>query len=276
MNDVTLLVGLAMLAGLLFGSCWNVVIHRLPRMIEAEWAADHAHYQQHLAGHTAEPDQPPPYNLWLPRSHCPHCQTPLRWYELVPLLSWLWLRGRCRHCGQAISRQYPMVELGNALLAGFAVFWFGPGLTALACYLFLAFLLAGCVIDARTQWLPDRITLPLLWLGLLFSNLHGHPLALSLTDAVWGVMLGWGLLWTVATGFAWCTGKDGLGGGDIKLLAALGAWLGPWLLPHLLLLAAGIGLAQALWLRWRHHQDGAFAFGPALAIAGALVFASRL
>lgn len=260
------------LLGLILGSFCNVVIARLPKMIEQEWEYEHA-----VFAHEQDPEQwpvpaEPNLSLSSPRSHCPHCKTTLRWYELIPVLSWAWQRGACRHCGKSIAWTYPLVELSSAALAVAAVIYFGLSLQALAAYVFLMFLLAGTIIDAQTQWLPDKITLPLLWLGLLFTSLGLNPLAVSLSSAVWGCMLGWGLLWSLATGFKVITGKHGMGGGDIKLLAALGAWLGPLALPSVLLAASLLGLTQALWLRWRHGQQGAFAFGPALAIAGAMIF----
>lgn len=267
--DIVILVGLL---GLILGSFCNVVISRLPKMIEQEWEYEHA-----VFAHEKDPEQwplqpEPNLSLSSPRSHCPHCKTTLRWYELIPVLSWAWQRGACRHCGKPIAWLYPLVELTSALLAVAAVLYFGLSAYALAAYVFMMFLLAGTIIDAQTQWLPDRITLPLLWLGLLFASLNLNPLGISLSAAVWGTMLGWGLLWTLATGFKVIAGKHGMGGGDIKLLAALGAWLGPLALPSVLLAASLLGLSQALWLRWRHQQQGAFAFGPALAIAGAMIF----
>lgn len=267
---------LAGLFGLILGSFWNVVISRLPKMIDQEWQYEHALY-----AHEQDPEQwplpeAPTLSLSRPRSHCPQCKTTLHWQQLIPVLSWLWQRGKCSHCHQKISLQYPLVELANAALAIAVVWHFGITVEALAAYLFIAFLLAGTIIDAQTQWLPDNITLPLLWLGLLFASLSITPTGISLTAAVWGCILGWSLLWSLAAGFKLFTGKHGMGGGDIKLLAALGAWLGPLALPTLLLAASVLGLIQALWLRWRHDQQGAFAFGPALACAGAIAFVLAL
>lgn len=244
-------------AGLAIGSFCNVVIHRLPLMLDAEHEAPH---------------QKPALSLSLPRSHCPHCQTPLRTRDLVPVLSWLLLRGRCHHCQAAISARYPLIELIVTALA----FWCALRLDfthgALAAFSFLTLLLCVTVIDWRTQWLPDRLTLSLLWLGLLASSLTMNPAGTSLQDAVWGAAAGYLSLRLVNDTFHLITKRHGMGGGDMKLLAALGAWLGWQLLPLLIILSSSIGLLIALWFRWREGRDGEFPFGPALALAGACLF----
>lgn len=273
--DATLLA-LAGLFGLIIGSFCNVVIYRLPRIIEQEWQDELHQYQQELAGGEATPAAT--YyrlSLSLPRSHCPHCQTPLRLRDLIPVLSWLALRGRCHHCHGHISWRYPLVELISAALAILLVWHFGLGVLAVASYGLLITLLVATLVDWDSQWLPDRLTLPLLWAGLLLASLDLNPTGISLQEAVWGTMAGYLSLWLVANGFLLITGKDGLGGGDTKLLAALGAWLGGLMLPSLVLVASLIGLLIAFWFRWARGQAGTFPFGPALAISGALLFCQQ-
>lgn len=270
------LLALAGLFGLIIGSFCNVVIHRLPRIIEQEWQDELHQYQQEQAG--SEPTPAATYyrlSLSLPRSHCPHCQTPLRLRDLVPVLSWLGLRGRCHHCHGPISWRYPLVELASAGLAVLAAWHFGATILAVASYGLLITLLVAALIDWDSQWLPDRLTLPLLWTGLLLASLDSIPTGISLHEAVWGTMAGYLSLWLVATGFRLVTGKDGLGGGDTKLLAALGAWLGGLMLPSLILVASLVGLLIAFWFRWARGQDGTFPFGPALAASGALLFCQQ-
>ncbi len=270
---------LAGLLGLVIGSFCNVVIHRLPRIIEQEWQDELHLYQQEQAGNEEATPATTYHHLSLshPRSHCPHCQTPLRYRDLVPVLSWLALRGRCHHCHGRIRLRYPLVELISAILAVASVRYFGTDnlSLAVASYGLLVTLLVATLVDWDSQWLPDRLTLPLLWAGLLIASLDISPLDISLHNAVWGAMAGYLSFWLVATGFRIFTGRDGLGGGDSKLLAALGAWLGGLLLPTLVLLAALIGLGIAVWFRWARGQHGTFPFGPALAASGALLFCQQ-
>lgn len=247
----------ALPAGLAIGSFCNVVIHRLPLMLDAEHET---------------PEAEPALSLSLPRSHCPHCQTPLRLRDLVPVLSWLLLRGRCHHCQAPISARYPLIELIVAALAFWCALRLGIGGSAVAAFGFLTLLLCATVIDWHTQWLPDRLTLPLLWLGLLAGSLGLNPVGTSLQDAVWGAAVGYLSLRLINDSFHLLTGRHGMGGGDMKLLAALGAWLGWQVLPLLVLLSCAIGLLIALWFRWREGRDGEFPFGPALALAGAGLF----
>ena len=277
---VTTLLLLAALAGLVIGSFCNVVIHRLPLMMTRDWAEECAHYLREQAGADAAPETATPaaprLSLSHPRSHCPHCHTPLRWHQLVPLLSWVLQRGRCGHCRAPVSLRYPLVELAVALLAVSQVALLGASATALAGFSLLTLLLVAGIIDWNSQWLPDRLTLLLLWLGIIAASLGAQPLQLGLQGAVWGAICGWLFLAVIAGVFKRVTGKDGLGGGDSKLLAALGAWLGPLWLPQLLLVAALLGLLTALWQRLRHRQGGAFPFGPALALSGALIYWQQL
>jgi len=252
------------LFGLLIGSFLNVVIHRLPRMMQRE--ADN-----YLAQETRQalPHQHP-YNLLTPRSACPSCGTPVAAIHNVPVLSYLMLRGRCAHCKAPISARYPAVELLSAVLSAVTISQFGLGAHGLAALALVYFLIALSVIDARTQLLPDSLTLPLLWLGLLV-NLWG--LFAPLHEAVLGAMLGYLSLWLIYWLFRLATGKEGMGYGDFKLMAALGAWLGWQSLPLILLLASALGAIGgiALILLKKHRADQALPFGPYLALAGLLM-----
>lgn len=250
------------LFGLAIGSFLNVVIHRLPRMLEAQWAAE-------AREHTGQaPVDEAPYNLAVPRSHCPHCQTPLSWRDNIPALSYLWLRGRCRQCQAPIGWRYLAVELLSSAMLIWCVAAHGVSASALAWAGFGCALLALAAIDADTTLLPDAITQPLVWAGLLAAalRLSGQ----SLTDALWGAVAGYLFLWSVYWMFKLFTGKEGMGQGDFKLLAALGAWLGWPALVSLVLIASLTGVAGGLLLRARGQigEDGYIPFGPFLAFAG--------
>ncbi len=249
--------GMTGLLGLVVGSFVNVLIVRLPRMIEREYEAGL--------------DDAPAYNLATPASHCPVCQTPLSWRDKWPVLSFVGLRGRCRHCGVAISWQYPAVELLTALWFVAMVGVYGPGVTAGCWAVWGAALLALACIDARTCYLPDAITQPLCWAGLLAASLGW--IGVDLSSAVWGAVAGYLMLWSVALAFKWLRGMDGMGAGDFKLLAALGAWLGWQSLSVLVLVACVLGIAQGL-LRPRAEREAQphFPFGPSLCLAGVLVW----
>ena len=266
-----LFAGLVFLFSLLVGSFLNVVIHRLPKMMEAEW---HAQWAE-LRGEPM-PD-PPRYNLWLPRSACIKCGHQITALENIPLLSWLWLRGRCSACGTPISARYPLVELLTALLSAAAAWKWGVSMQTLGAMFLVWTLVALAFIDLDTTLLPDSLTLPLLWLGLLF-NLGGQ--FASLQDAVIGAIAGYGVLWSVYWLFKLATGKEGMGYGDFKLLAAIGAWLGWQMLPVTLLLSsvvgAGIGIAMIALVK--HDRRVPIPFGPYLAGGGlvALFFGADL
>ncbi|RPG33788.1 MAG: prepilin peptidase [Gammaproteobacteria bacterium TMED92] len=255
------------------GSFINVVAHRLPIMLRHQWSTEHQ--QAHELGKTAIYRDP--FNLATPRSHCPKCGTQIRVLDNVPLLSWLWLGGRCRQCREPISLRYPMVEL-CALLLGFAVVGVYGYSAHSAFYCGLAWaLLALLLIDYDTGLLPDPITQPLLWAGLI-TNLV-FPL-IPLSDAVLGAIFGYTSLWLVFWSFKLLTGKEGMGYGDFKLLAALGAWLGWQALPQILMIAAVSGLLYAL-IRvalGKQSFSNAIPFGPFLAFAGwfGLLFHDRL
>jgi leader peptidase (prepilin peptidase)/N-methyltransferase len=261
--EPTFALAAAAVVGLCIGSFLNVVIHRLPRMLERGWRAQCAE----LAGQT--PAEEPAYNLVVPRSACPACGHRISALENVPVVSWLALRGRCKGCGAAISARYPIVELLGAALAMLAVWQFGPTAKAAAACGFLWTLLALTFIDADTQLLPDDLTLPLLWAGL-FVNLYG--LFVPLAEAVVGAIAGYLTLWVVYWLFKLVRGKEGMGYGDFKLLAALGAWLGWKALPAIVLLSSVAGAAIGIALMVVHRRDGGtpLPFGPYLAIAGAL------
>jgi len=269
--EPALFTGLVFLLGLMVGSFLNVVIHRLPKMMEADWHAQCAE----LRGETV-PDTPR-YNLWLPCSACPQCGHVITALENIPLLSWLWLRGRCSACGSAISVRYPLVELLVALLSAAAAWKWGVSLQAAGALLLIWTLVALAFIDLDTTLLPDSLTLPLVWLGLLF-NFGGH--FASLQDAVIGAMAGYLVLWSVYWLFKLATGKEGMGFGDFKLLAAIGAWLGWQLLPVTLLLSSVVGAAVgiAMIVLVKHDRRVPIPFGPYLAGGGlvALFFGADL
>lgn len=254
--------GCAALLGLCVGSFLNVVIHRLPKMMERQWKAECAE----LAG--TEPAVPAErYNLVVPRSACPHCGHRITALENIPLLSWVMLRGKCSACGAAISKRYPAVELLTGLLSGYVAWRFGFGLAGCGALLFTWAMIALTFIDIDTFFLPDSITLPLLWLGLLL-NLGATYAALP--AAVIGAAAGYLSLWSVYWAFKWATGKEGMGYGDFKLLSAIGAWLGWAQLPLVILLSSLAGAAIGITMIVFAGRDRArpMPFGPYLAIAG--------
>jgi leader peptidase (prepilin peptidase)/N-methyltransferase len=255
------------LLGLVVGSFLNVVIHRMPRMMEIEWRAQCAE----LEG--KEPPAEGRYNLLVPRSHCPACQAPVRARDNVPVLSWLLLRGRCAACGARISARYPLVEALTAVLSAAVAWKFGFGWAAGLGLVFTWMLIALTFIDADTTLLPDDLTLPLLWLGLL-ANLLGIFAPVTLQDAVMGAMAGYLVLWSIYWAFKLLTGKEGMGYGDFKLLAALGAWMGWKALLPIVLLSSVVGavVGVALIVLARRGREVPIPFGPYLATAGLIVF----
>jgi leader peptidase (prepilin peptidase)/N-methyltransferase len=263
--DSPAIIAFAALLGLIVGSFLNVVIHRLPIMMEREWAAQCADFLGASAGADAQPATP--FNLSRPRSHCPKCRHTITPLENIPVLSWLWLRGRCRACGTSIGIRYPLVELTTGALFAVATLYFGLTLAGVGALIFITALIALTGIDYDTQLLPDDITLPLLWLGLLF-NLIGTYTALS--SAVIGAVAGYLSLWAVYWSFKLITGKEGMGYGDFKLLAALGAWLGWQMLPVTILLSSLMGAAVGIGLIVfaKHGRQEPIPFGPYLAAAG--------
>jgi len=250
-----------LLLGLLIGSFLNVVIHRLPIMLERSWQQQCAE----LRGETSNAH--PPYNLMVPASACPHCNHPISPWENIPVISFLLLRGKCRGCGASISPRYPIIEAITGILSAFAAWHFGFGPAAFGALLLIWALLALTAIDFDTQLLPDDITLPLLWLGLLF-NLFG--VFSNLADAVIGAMAGYLALWCVYWLFKLTTGKEGMGYGDFKLLAALGAWMGWQLLPLVILLSSLVGAIVGIILivPLKHGRNIPIPFGSYLAGGG--------
>lgn len=254
----------AALFGLLVGSFLNVVIHRIPKMMQRE--SDN--YVAQESG--KEPPHTDRYNLMVPRSACPCCGHQITAMENIPVISWLALRGKCRNCKAPISARYPAVELLTGVLAGVLVWTFGSGLAGLATLLFLFLLVAMTFIDIDTQLLPDDLTYPLLWAGLLL-NINGTFVPLQ--DAVIGAAAGYLVLWAVYWLFKLVTGKEGMGYGDFKLLAALGAWLGWQMLLPIILGAAGVGALLGITMIVTGQRDKGIpmAFGPYLAAAGWLM-----
>jgi leader peptidase (prepilin peptidase)/N-methyltransferase len=257
-----LLLALAVgVLGLVVGSFLNVVIHRLPLMMQAEWRADCAE----LEGR--EPPAEPRLNLLTPRSRCPACGTPIPALQNIPLASWIALGGKCAACRAPIPMRYPVVELLTALVSALLAWRFGWGVALAAALVFAWALLAASFIDIDTTYLPDRITLPLLWFGLLM-NVAGT--FTDLRSAVVGAAAGYLVLWAVYWGFKLLTGKEGMGYGDFKLLAALGAWAGWQVLPLVVLVSAtagALGGLAAMALSGK-GRDMRIPFGPYLAVGG--------
>lgn len=260
------LILVCVLFGLLVGSFLNVVIHRIPKMMEATWRQEARELLDQPA--TKGEEEPRIFNLVTPGSHCPHCNHRIRWYENVPVVSWALLKGRCSGCKAPISKRYPIIELLTGLVAGLCAWRFGydPWLIFMLYGSFT--LLALAVIDLDTTLLPDDLTYPLLWAGLLASVLGVSPV--SLPDAVIGAMAGYLALWSLYWVFKLLTGKEGMGYGDFKLLAALGAWLGWQYLPVVVLLSSVVGLvfAVSMMASGSVKRDQGIPFGPYLAIAG--------
>ncbi len=252
---------IAAVLGLAIGSFLNVVIHRLPKMMERDWQTQCAE----LRGEA--PAQHPRYNLASPRSACPACGHAITALENVPVVSYLWLRGKCSACGARIGARYPVVEALTAVLTGYAASRFGFGWQAFGAMLFVWCMIALTFIDVDTQLLPDAITLPLLWAGLLL-NLRGTYV--ELPAAVIGAAAGYLVLWSVYWAFKLATGKEGMGFGDFKLLGAIGAWLGWKMLPLVILASSLVGavVGIALMVLARHGRDVPIPFGPYLAGAG--------
>jgi leader peptidase (prepilin peptidase) / N-methyltransferase len=256
---------LAAILGLLFGSFGNVVIHRIPKMLEREWAQQCAE----LRGEIVAAEASPRYNLMVPGSACPTCGHQITALENIPIVSWLVLRGRCSGCKASISARYPLVELASGLLFLGASYKFGlTGTAVAACgYLFALLVLSG--IDLDTQLLPDQITVPLAWAGLIVNS---FGLFTDWRSALWGAVVGYLALWAVYWMFKLVTGKEGMGYGDFKLLAAIGAWLGWQHLPAVILIASVVGavVGVALMFSGKLGKGMPMPFGPFLAAAGVI------
>jgi leader peptidase (prepilin peptidase)/N-methyltransferase len=267
-------VVLAGVVGLLVGSFLNVVIHRLPIMLDRQWREQ---CRELYAQGQPEAPSTEPYNLVVPRSACPSCRAPITAWQNIPVLSWLWLRGKCASCKAPIRARYPLIELLCALLSAAVAWRFGFGWTAGAALAITWTLIALTGIDLDTQLLPDALTLPLLWAGLLASLAAGSTAAgqaaslpVSPADALAGAAAGYLSLWSVYHLFRICTGKEGMGYGDFKLLAALGAWMGWRMLLPIILASAltGAVVGIALIASKRHERSVPMPFGPFLAAAG--------
>ncbi len=262
------LIGSVFLLSLLIGSFLNVVIHRLPIMMEREWR------QQAEELLAAEPSgtraEAITYNLLVPRSACPHCGAQITALQNIPVISWLLLRGKCAQCTAHISARYPLVELATATLSAVVAWQLGCTWQLAAALLMTWTLVALCMIDFDHQLLPDDMTLPLLWTGLLFSLFEGRILSVTPQDAIIGALAGYLSLWLVFHAFKAATGKEGMGYGDFKLLAALGAWLGWQMLPLIILLSACVGavVGISLVLALGRDRNIPIPFGPYLAAAG--------
>ena len=251
------------LFGLMVGSFLNVVIYRLPKMLERGWRRDCAE----LRGESLE--ALPPYNIVVPRSACPHCGVRIGALENIPLVSYAVLRGRCSRCGMSISARYPAVELLTAVLSACIAWRFGFGFTACAALVFTWALIALAFIDIDTQLLPDAITSPLLWCGLLANIGEGFT---DIQSAVVGAIMGYLSLWLVYHGYRLIARREGMGHGDFKLLAVIGAWLGWQMLPLVILFSsvAGVIVGTALVLVARHGYRVPIPFGPFL-VSGAMI-----
>lgn len=265
-SSPTFLIIFVLLIGLMVGSFLNVVIHRLPIMMERGWKQE---YQSYF--HPEQAEVLTPYNLVKPDSECPKCGHKIRAWENIPLLSWLLLGGKCSQCKTPISARYPLVELLTGLLSGWMAWHLGFGWPLLAALVFTWLLVAMTFIDLDKMLLPDQLTLALLWVGLLAST---QSLFVSPVDAIIGAIAGYLSLWSVYWGFKLLTGKEGMGYGDFKLLAALGAWLGWQYLPMVILASSLVGaIIGVLMLSIQGKDKGqAIPFGPYLAIAGWLTF----
>lgn len=263
-NPVALYLTIGILS-LCVGSFLNVVIYRTPKMMEQEW-----HQECQMLLH---PEQPiideSKLSLSKPASTCPKCKTPIHWYQNIPVVSWLVLRGKCGACQNPISMRYPLIELLTAICSVTVVAVYGPTLQMLFGLVLTWVLIALTFIDFDTQLLPDRYTLTLAALGL---GVNSYAIYTSATSAIWGYLIGFLCLWIVYYLFKVVTGKEGMGYGDFKLLAALGAWMGPFLLPLIVLLSSLVGAIIGIILLKIKKENQPFAFGPYIAIAGWIAF----
>lgn len=272
-ENMTIALLVFALIGLCVGSFLNVVIHRIPLMMHAAWRQECSQFMaaqadidpEHSAHLTALVANDEPTTLSLPASRCPHCAHKIRWYENIPLISWLMLRGRCSACHAAIGIRYPLTELITALLSALVIYHFGVTAQGGAALILVWTLIALTGIDFDTQLLPDRLTYPLAGLGLAVNS---QGWFVSPTESIWGLLLGFLSLWVVVQLFYLITKKYGMGQGDFKLLAVLGAWLGALMLPLIILLSSLLGSIIGIILMKKQGESRPFAFGPYIAIAG--------
>ncbi|HCS63941.1 MAG TPA: prepilin peptidase [Cellvibrio sp.] len=270
------LLGLActLVLGLLVGSFLNVVIYRLPKMMERDWQ-DQCHdfltNDANIATLPAKDSTQEPFNLMVPVSRCPHCGHKIKPWENIPIISYLFLRGKCSNCNTNISMRYPIIELVTGLLSVAVIYYIGVNWSGLAALIFTWSLIALTMIDIDTYLLPDDITLPLLWLGLIANSVNAFT---DLPSALWGAIAGYLALWSVYKLFKLVTGKEGMGYGDFKLLAALGAWMGWQMLPQIILLSSLVGAVIGISMIVIRGRDKniPIPFGPYLAIAGWIAF----
>ncbi|ABE73851.1 prepilin peptidase [Psychrobacter cryohalolentis] len=271
------------LLGLCVGSFLNVVIHRTPLIMVSAWRKECSQFMYEQADMPREHTMPlvnivatdTPITLSKPASRCPHCAHKIKWYENIPLISWIVLRGRCSECKAAIGLRYPIVELVTALLSALVIYHFGVNMVGLSALVLVWTLIALTGIDFDTQLLPDRLTFPLAGLGLAVNS---QGWFVPPTQSIWGLLLGFLSLWIVVKIFYLITKKHGMGQGDFKLLAVLGAWLGPMMLPLIILLSSLLGSIVGLILMKKQGESKPFAFGPYIAIAGivALLYGSDI
>lgn len=259
--------------GLCVGSFLNVVIHRIPLMMVYGWRQECSEFmlqqadmpRQHTTPLVTVVADDTPITLSRPASRCPRCEHKIRWYENIPIISWVLLRGRCSNCKASIGLRYPIVELVTALLSVIVIYQFGVSVAGLSALILVWTLIALTGIDFDTQLLPDRLTFPLAGLGLAVNS---QSWFVSPTQSIWGLLFGFLSLWIVVKVFYLITKKHGMGQGDFKLLAVLGAWLGPFMLPLIILLSSLIGSIVGLILMKKQGESRPFAFGPYIAIAG--------
>ena len=270
------LLGLActLVLGLLVGSFLNVVIYRLPKMMEHDWQAQCRDFLINDGNITSLPAQDlkqEPFNLMVPVSRCPHCGHKIRPWENIPIISYLFLRGKCSSCKAGISARYPIIELVSGLLSVAVIYYVGINWSGLAALVFTWSLIALTMIDVDAYLLPDDITLPLLWLGLIANSFGAFT---DLPSALWGAIAGYLVLWSVYKLFKLVTGKEGMGYGDFKLLSALGAWMGWQMLPQIILLSSLVGAVIGISMIVIRGRDKniPIPFGPYLAIAGWIAF----
>ncbi|WP_350657167.1 prepilin peptidase [Psychrobacter sp. S1-30-MNA-CIBAN-0213] len=282
-SNMTLALIVFAILGLCVGSFLNVVIHRIPLMMVYSWRQECSQFMsqqidmphEHTKALMDVTAKDTPITLSRPASRCPHCAHKIKWYENIPLISWLVLRGRCSACDAAIGTRYPIVELVTALLSALVIYQFGVTATGLSALVLVWTLIALTGIDFDTQLLPDRLTFPLAGLGLAVNS---QSWFVSPTQSIWGLLLGFLSLWIVVKVFYLITKKHGMGQGDFKLLAVLGAWLGPMMLPLIILLSSLLGSIVGIILMKRHGESQPFAFGPYIAVAGivALLYGSDI
>lgn len=282
-DNTTLALVVFAILGLCVGSFLNVVIHRIPLMMVYSWRQECSQFMvqqpdmpaEHTTPLVAITEQDTPITLSRPASRCPHCAHKIKWYENIPLISWLLLKGRCSSCKAAIGVRYPLVELITALLSALVIYQFGVSAAGVSALVLVWTLIALTGIDFDTQLLPDRLTFPLAGLGLAVNS---QSWFVSPIQAIWGLLLGFLSLWIVVKVFYLITKKHGMGQGDFKLLAVMGAWLGPMMLPLIILLSSLLGSIVGLILMKKQGESRPFAFGPYIAVAGiiALLYGSEI